>query len=142
MVSGEILDFIKEQKVASLSVSVNDMPYCFNCFYAVLEKEGCLVIKSGYGAQHMDMLEKNKQVAGTIIPDQVNPALLRGIQFSGRAIADNMTLAMQAAAAYYLRFPLSMAIPGKVWLVELTDIKFTDYTKGLNNKTSWQRSEK
>ena len=142
MDAGEILDFIKEHQLATICVSADDMPYCFNAFYSLMEKENYLVIKSAYGTRHMEMAEKNDKVAGTIIPDQVNPSLIRGIQFSGRAVTDNMALALQAAASYYLRFPLSMAIPGKIWMVELTDIKFTDYTKGLNYKATWQRSEK
>src|SRR5690606_3278984 len=104
MIDREILDFINKYKIATVCTSAGDKPYCFNGFYAVMEKEGFLVFKSAYSTRHMEMMAQNRQLAGTIIPEKADPMLLQGIQFTGTLIDEQITLAMQASAAYYLRY--------------------------------------
>jgi len=136
----EITGFINEQKVATVAcIDEAKMPYCFNCYYSFMEPEGLLVYKSSFNTRHEELLKLNKQVAGTIIPEQIEVATIRGIQFEGLLLEDSLELAMKASASYYLRFPFAMAVPGKLYLIQLDKIKFTDNTRGFGFKQQWQR---
>lgn len=135
----EITDFIREQKVASVCCVENDTPYCFNCYYSYLEQEGLLIYKSSFDTRHESILQKNKKVAGTIIPEQVEVAVIKGIQFEGVILSESFDLTMKASSSYYLRFPFAMAVPGKVQVIELLSVKFTDNTKGFGYKQHWKK---
>ncbi len=55
-----------------------------------METEGLLIYKSSYGTQHEKILELNNNVAGTIIPEEIDLATLRGIQFEGVLIKESI----------------------------------------------------
>jgi hypothetical protein len=134
-----IQDFIKECKVATVCVTDGEQPYCFNCYYSFIEREVFLVYKSSYGTQHEKLLEKNARVAGTIIPEQIDLTTLRGVQFEGEVLKDSFDISMKASAAYYLKFPFAMAVPGKIYVISLDKIKFTDNAKGFGFKQHWEK---
>jgi uncharacterized protein YhbP (UPF0306 family) len=139
MIDKEILGFIAENKVATICCVDNNAPYCFNCYYSFMEKEGILVYKSSIGTHHEGLLNKNGQVAGTIIPEQLEVAVIKGIQFQGELLTDSFDLTMKASAAYYLKFPFALAVPGKIYAIEMQTMKFTDNTKGFAHKQAWSR---
>ena len=134
----EIVDFINECKVATVCGALEDKPYCFNCYYSFMEQDGLLVYKSSFGTKHEKMLELNANVAGTIIPEQIDLATLRGIQFEGLLMKESIDITMKASSSYYLRFPFAMAVPGKIYIIELKKIKFTDNSKGFGYKQHWE----
>src|SRR5689334_8384484 len=112
MIDKDILEFIAENKVATVCcVDSEALPYCFNCYYSFMEKEGILVYKSSLGTHHEELLKKNTQVAGTIIPEHIEVAVIKGIQFRGVLLGETFDLTMKASAAYYLKFPFALAVP-------------------------------
>lgn len=135
----EFADFIAECKVATVCCVDNGVPYCFNCYYAFIEEEGLLIYKSSLGTKHEEILKYNKIVAGTIIPEEIVLAIIRGIQYEGILLDDDFQLNLKASAAYYLRFPFAMAIPGKLYVLALSAIKYTDNTKGFGYKKQWKK---
>ena len=135
----EILDFINECKVATVCGADEQQPYCFNCYYSFLENEGILIYKSSYGTHHEKILEQNALVAGTIIPEQIDLSTLRGVQFEGVMMKESFDIAMKASSSYYLRFPFAMAVPGKIYCIELKKIKFTDNARGFGHKQHWEK---
>lgn len=135
----EITDFIKDCKVATVCCTENDQPYCFNCYYAFMEQDGLLVYKSSFGTKHEKILENNVLVAGTIIPEAIDLATIKGIQFEGKLLKESLDISMKASSAYYLRFPFAMAVPGKIYVIEMDKIKFTDNTRGFGYKQHWER---
>ena len=135
--NSSIPDFIKEHNVASIACLEGDKPYCFNCFYAVIEQEFCLVFKSPFSTKHAKLLERNGNVAGTIAAEQLNPALIKGLQFEGVVVKEAMDISLKASAAYYMRYPMALAIPGKLWVVRITAAKLTDYSKGMGYTEEW-----
>lgn len=139
MIDNEILKFIQEQKVATVCCVEDNKPYCFNCYYSFMENEAFLIYKSSFGTKHEELLEKNNNVAGAIIPEQIEVAVIRGIQFQGVLLKDNMELTMKASASYYLRFPFAMAVPGKLYILEIHTMKFTDNTRGFGHKQEWKK---
>jgi len=139
MMDQNISAFIGEQKVATVACIDGQAPYCFNCYYAFLEQDGLLIYKSSFNSKHEKILQQNKQVAGTIIPEQIDLATLRGIQFEGNMLEDDFQLNLKISAAYYLRFPFAMSVPGKLYAVQLENVKFTDNSKGFGFKQHWSR---
>ena len=141
MIAQEIIDFITNNQVATICGSADDTPYCFNCMYATTEKNGYLVFKSSPDTRHADILMHNNKVAGTILPEKFEPTAIRGIQFEGVAVLEDEDSLAPATSAYYAKYPIAMAMPGKIWIVELLSIKFTDNTKGFGYKRAWSRYE-
>lgn len=139
MMDQEIAAFIAGQKVATVACASENIPYCFNCYYSFMEQEGLLVYKSSFGTHHEDLLSRNKRVAGTIIPEEISVATIRGIQFEGVLLDDQLDLSIKASSSYYLRYPFAMAMPGKIYVLEIRHIKFTDNTRGFGFKQEWTR---
>jgi uncharacterized protein len=135
----EILEFINQNKVATVACVSEGAPYCFNCYYSFLETEACLVYKSSFGTRHEELLKKNNLVAGTIIPEQVEVAVIKGIQFQGVLLGDSLERGIKASASYYLKFPFAMAVPGKLYVIEMQEVKFTDNTRGFGFKQQWKK---
>lgn len=139
MIDKEISEFLSSNQVATICCSVNNTPYCFNSFYAFLEKEGWLAFKTSTGTRHGEILELNHLVAGSVLPDQLDAAAIRGIQFEGIAYEEDEDSMTPAASAYYAQYPIGMALPGKIWIVELRTVKFTDNTRGFGHKQTWAK---
>ncbi len=125
--------------MATIACSEQDTPYCFNCYYSFIEQDGLLVYKSSFGTTHERVLKQNNKVAGTIIPEHIEVATIRGIQFTGMLLDDNMALSLKSSTSYHFKFPFAAAVPGKIYSIELHTIKFTDNTKGFGYKNHWRK---
>src|ERR1035438_4027773 len=119
MIDREIIDFISENHVATICCSENNMPWCFNCLYSVIDAEGYLVFKSSLGTRHGGILENNNKIAGSILPDQFDASAIRGIQFEGIVMEESETSLQGVATAYYTKYPIAMTMQGKLWIIEL-----------------------
>ncbi len=139
MIDEEIVAFINENKVATICTSNNDEPYCFNCYFSFLEKDGILVFKSSGLTKHDKMLQENAKIAGTIIPEKVDVVSIRGIQLEGVLLNENIELGLKSSTSYYLKYPFAMAMPGKLFAIQIDKMKFTDNTRGFGFKQSWER---
>lgn len=138
----KIIDFISRQTCASIcGVDENGNPLCFTCFYSFSSQNAWIIFKSSMDTAHARILQKNPSVAGTILPDKLEKHHLRGIQFEGSMLALDSHRAEQAAAYYYKKFPLALAIKGKIEIVQLNRVKFTDNQLGFGKKIIWERKE-
>ncbi len=135
----EIIGFLRSNIVATICCNDNGVPWCFNCFYALMEHEGIMIFKSGVESAHSAMLDHNHKVAGTVLPATINFAGLQGIQFDGMVLACNKYFLQEATNIYEQKFPMGVNMPGKIWAVELNKVKLTDNTKGFGYKNTWQR---
>ena len=135
----EIIEFIATNKVAAVCGAENNKPHCFNCFYAYMEEENCIVFKSSESTKHMNILSKNNVVAGTIHSPDISIAKVQGIQFDGIIVSKNNNL-FEAAKTYYARYPFALAVPGTLWIIRLNTIKYTNTVNGINNKLKWERA--
>jgi len=138
MIQTEITDFINSCKVATVCCVEEQEPHCFNCYYAFME-EDLLIYKSSFSTRHEKILEQHPVVAGTILPEEIDLATLKGIQFEGILLKEAFDITLKASSAYYLRFPFAMAVPGKIYILQLQKIKFTDNSKGFGYKTHWEQ---
>lgn len=135
----EIISFLRLQTNMTIAVAENNFPYCANCFYAFYKNENLLVFKSKPETIHVTIALKNRNVAGTIIPDSLNKSRIQGIQFTGYFLKPERKLFSSAKNTYYKKFPFAMVIPGELWAIELLTIKFTDSKAGFGKKMEWKR---
>ena len=137
-----IIHFLKEQSCANICcVDATGAPFCFSCFYAFHAEEGLLCFKSSPDTHHAQLMKANPQVAGTVLPDKLNKVLIKGIQFEGIIIPDYDPLAEAGRRCYIQSHPLSIAIPGEIWTIQINTIKLTDSSKVFGKKTRWARNE-
>ena len=138
-INTEILNFITANNVATVCGAENNKPYCFNCFYAVLEDEACIIFKSSENTRHMEILSANNNVAGTITSSSgTSLSRVEGVQFEG-IMTGKATAGLKAAKSYYLRYPFAITVPGHIWVLELHSLKYTRTVSGIKHKASWQR---
>ena len=141
MIDQEIIDFISDNHVATICCTENNTPWCFNCLYSILDTDGYLVFKSSLNTRHGILLENNNKIAGSILPDLFDASAIQGIQFEGVVIEDGESAISGAATAYYSKYPMAMPMPGKLWIIELKTLKFTDNTQGFGYKNSWKKQQ-
>jgi uncharacterized protein YhbP (UPF0306 family) len=136
-----IQKFITSQTCASICCIglQTKLPYCFSCYYAFNSKEGLLFFKSSATTHHSILISKNPFVSGTILPDKLNSLAVVGIQFEGVMLAVNNPIAAQAFKQYHTKHPLSLAIAGNMWTIQLTHIKMTDSSLGFGKKSIWDK---
>lgn len=135
----EIADFIKHSKAATIACINGKETYCFTCFYVLLEEKACIVFKSSLKTKHGPLMLQEPFVSGTIHPDQLKMTAIKGIQFTGELLEENHPLTHNASVNYYLHYPLSAAMDGRLWVIQLNWIKFTDNTRGFGFKQHWNR---
>ena len=135
----KISAFIKAQTALTIATSVDSIPYCATCFYAYLEEENLLVFKSDAETKHISDALINNNVAGSILVDKTEIGKIKGIQFNGTFLAPKGVQLKDAQKAYYFKYPYAAAMKGDLWVVELTEVKFTDNTLGFGKKLKWEK---
>lgn len=135
-----IIRFLQKQKVATICcIDSEGFPYCFNCFFSFDEKKGLLYFKSSPASAHGQYLAGNPAVAGTVLPDKLNPLALQGVQFEGNLLDDMNPLASKAYAHYHLKYPFAIAKAGTMYALAVNHLKMTDNSQGFGTKISWKR---
>jgi len=136
-----IIQFLQKQTCATICcVDEQEKPYCFSCFYAFNPEDGLLYFKSSANSHHSELMKKNPFIAGTILPDKLNKLIVKGIQFEGILLDSQHAMVKQSGSNYLKKHPISLAIPGEVWTVQISHIKMTDSTKGFGKKIAWKRA--
>ena len=135
-----IINFLSKQTCATVcSVDEEGKPWCFSCFYVFDPLQGLLFYKSSADTHHSVLLKRNPTVAGTVLPDKLNTLMIKGVQFEGVLLDALAPAATNAAANYYKKNPLAVAMPGEVWTIQVDRIKMTDSTLGFGKKVKWSR---
>lgn len=134
-----IASFLKEQTVVNFATSVNNQPYCASCYYAYIPGEEILAFKSDTDTKHIEDALKNNQVAGTVLPDKLITAKIKGIQFTGLFKKAEGPQGDKAKKGYLSKFPVSGIFRGTIWMIELSKVKFTDNTLVFGKKVLWER---
>ncbi len=137
-----ISKFISQQTVLSMASFDEAYPHCATCFYAYHEGWNAVVFKSDPGTNHIVLSQKHSLVAGTILPDTLKKGITQGIQFKGIFVTPTGQLEDDAEKVYYSKYPFARAMGGKVWVIELTDIIFTDKVFAIGKKLHWKKEGK
>jgi uncharacterized protein YhbP (UPF0306 family) len=136
-----VIEFIKNHHVLTLATCVNSTPYCSNMFYALLEKEFCLVFTSDKNTRHISEVSQNPVVAGSIVLETEIIGKIQGLQFCGTMIEASGKLKTKAITTYLKRFPYAALAGTPIWIVEITYTKFTDNRLGFGKKLVWNKEK-
>lgn len=137
MTDKRIISFFKKHHVLTIATTVDDEPWCANCFYVYLEEENALVFTTDPSTRHGKEFKKNALVAGSVVLETMIIGRIRGIQFQGTVSEPSGEIAKKVRIAYLKRFPAAMIMDTHLWIVRLTMIKMTDNRLGFGKKLIW-----
>ena len=137
MVDSRIVKFFRRHHVLTIATTINNEPWCANCFYVYLEEENALVFTTDTDTRHGQEFVKNPVVAGSVVLETMIIGKIRGIQFQGIVSEPEGNLALKAKFTYLKRFPPAALMDTHLWVVSLTHIKFTDNRLGFGKKLIW-----
>jgi hypothetical protein len=137
MVDSRIIQFFRKHHVLTIATTVEDEPWCANCFYVYLEEENALVFTTDAETRHGKEFVKNPNVAGTVVLETMVIGKIRGIQFQGVVSEPEGEMESKAKWAYLKRFPPAALMNTHLWIVKLTLIKMTDNRFGFGKKLLW-----
>jgi uncharacterized protein len=139
MIEERIRKFFRNHHVLTIATTIDNEPWCANCFYVYLEEENALVFTSGLETRHGQEFLKNPLVAGSVVLETMVIGKIRGIQFQGIVSLPKDQLAQKAKSAYLKRFPVAVLMDTTLWMVDLTIIKLTDNRLGFGKKLTWKK---
>lgn len=135
-----LIHFLQKQTCATICCSdENGNPYCFSCYYSFNNADGLLYFKSSPASQHSILLQKNRNIAGTVLPDKISKLITRGVQFQGELLDQFHSITKDAFANYHLRHPLAIGFKGNVYVIQINQVKMTDNSLGFGKKIIWER---
>jgi len=137
MTDSRIIKFFRKHHVLTIATTVNNEPWCANCFYVYLEDENSLVFTTGSDTRHGQEFFKNPRVAGSVVLETIVIGKIRGIQFQGDVSEPEGELLSKAKSAYLKRFPVAALMDTQLWIVKMTYIKMTDNRLGFGKKLIW-----
>jgi len=134
-----IIKFIKKHHVLTIATSVNNEPWCANCFYAYVEDENMFVFTTDDDTRHGQEFEENRLVAGSVVLETSIVGKIQGIQFQGKVSRPDEGLYKKVRKVYLKRFPVAALMDTSLWVVALTHVKLTDNRLGFGDKLVWER---
>ncbi len=137
MIDSRIIRFFRRHHVLTIATTVDNEPWCANCFYAYLEEENSLVFTTDADTRHGKEFLINPVVAGSVVLETLVIGKIRGIQFQGTVSEPEGELLNKAKWAYLKKFPPAALMDTHLWVVKLTKIKMTDNRLGFGKKLIW-----
>jgi hypothetical protein len=137
MIDRRIVRFFRKHHVLTIATSVENEPWCANCFYVYLEEENTLVFTTDIDTRHGKEFIKNPLVAGSVVLETMVIGKIRGIQFQGIVSEPEREMLSKAKWAYLKKFPPAALMDTHLWVVNLTLIKMTDNRLGFGKKLIW-----
>ena len=133
-----IVDFINEHHVLTLATVVENNPWCANCFYIYLEDENCLVFTSDDKTKHVQDVNANPNVGGSVVLETKTVGKIQGIQFRGTMERPAKAIENKVKKAYLKKFPYAVLMKTSLWVLKLNYIKMTDNRLGFGKKLIWE----
>ena len=132
-----ILEFIKEHHLLSISTCKDNLPHSANCFYAFDEKKFNFIIASDNCTRHIKELHVNPNFSVTIALETSEIGKIKGLQLSG--IIQKATTIEKAL--YIKTFPYALTLNPTLWTLHVKDLKFTDNRLGFGTKLIYKREK-
>jgi len=135
----EIVKFIKEHHVLTLAVASNSDLWCSHAFYEFLEDELLFIITSEEKTRHIQIAKASDSgmVAGAIALETEKIGLIRGLQFKAQIVKSDDSILGKYKLKYLSRFPYAILKGGDLWLLKITEAKYTDNRLGFGKKLNW-----
>ena len=137
MIDSRFIKFFRKHHVLTIATTVENEPWCANCFYIYLEEENALVFTTDADTRHGEEFLKNPLVAGSVVLETIVIGKIQGIQFQGLVSEPEGDMLSKAKWAYLKRFPPAVLMDTHLWMVKLTLIKLTDNRLGFGKKLIW-----
>ncbi len=137
MIDKKVIEFFRKHHVLTIATTVNNEPWCANCFYVYMEEENALVFTTDHDTRHGREFIINPKVAGSVVLETIAIGKIRGIQFQGLVSEPEGDMLSKAKTAYLKRFPPAILMDTHLWIVKLTHIKMTDNRLGFGKKIIW-----
>jgi uncharacterized protein len=137
IVDSRIVKFFRKHHVLTIATTVNNEPWCANCFYVYLEEENSVVFTTGGDTRHGKEFVGNPFVAGSVVLETIVIGKIRGIQFQGIVSEPEGDILSRAKSGYLKRFPVAALMDTRLWIVKLNYIKMTDNRLGFGKKLIW-----
>jgi uncharacterized protein YhbP (UPF0306 family) len=137
MIETRIIKFFRKHHVLTIATSVENEPWCANCFYVYLKDENSLVFTTDKDTRHGKEFLKNPLVAGSVVLETIRVGKIQGIQFQGVVSEPEEEILSKAKWAYLKKFPPAVLMDTHLWIVLLTLIKMTDNRLGFGKKILW-----
>ncbi|MDZ7633202.1 MAG: pyridoxamine 5'-phosphate oxidase family protein [Bacteroidales bacterium] len=102
-----IVKFLKKHHVLTVCSTVDDEPWCANCFYVYLEDENAFVFTSDSETRHGREFLLNSSVAGSVVLETGIIGKIQGVQFRGTVTIAEGERLRRAEKAYIKRFPVA-----------------------------------
>ncbi len=141
IINPKIISFIKDHHVLTVASTIDNVPWCANCFYVFLEDEAAFVFTTDDHTRHGQEFDKNPEVAGSVVLETSVIGKIQGIQFSGLAERPDKEFKLRAKKAYLKRFPVAALMNTSLWIIKLNHIKLTDNRLGFGKKLRWNREK-
>ncbi len=138
MIDSRVIRFFRKHHVLTIATTVENEPWCANCFYVYLEEEDALVFTTDIDTRHGKEFIKNPRVAGSVVLETMVIGKIRGIQFQGIVSEPEGEMLSKAKWAYLKKFPPAVLMDTHLWMVRLTFIKMTDNRFGFGKKVYWR----
>lgn len=134
-VDKRIVRFLRRHHVLTLATSAEGAPYCANAFYCYDTERNLLIFTSELSTQHARQMERNPEVAASVVLETRIVGRIQGLQLCGTVQrADGA-----ARRAYLARFPYAALAELTLWALAPHYLKFTDNTLGFGKKLIWKR---
>jgi uncharacterized protein len=137
MIDRRIIKFFRKHHVLTIATTIDNEPWCANCFYVYMEDENSLVFTTGGDTRHGKEFAGNPKVAGSVVLETLIIGKIRGIQFQGIVSEPEGDLLSAAKSSYLKRFPIAALMDTRLWVVKLSYIKMTDNRFGFGKKLIW-----
>jgi uncharacterized protein YhbP (UPF0306 family) len=140
MIDNKVIRFFRKHHVLTIATTVENEPWCANCFYVYLEEENVLVFTTDCDTRHGKEFAKNPLVAGSVVLETLMIGKIRGIQFQGIVSEPVGEMLSKARWTYLKKFPPAALMDTHLWVVKLTFIKMTDNRLGFGKKIEWTQT--
>ncbi len=135
----KITEFIHKHHVLTLATSINNIPWCANCFYVYSEEENAFIFTSDDETKHIRDVKKNNIVAGSVVLETSVVGKIQGIQFTGKMYLPENNLKKKAGKLYMKKYPFAKLMKTQLWILDLDLIKLTDNRLGFGKKLIWKK---
>ena len=137
MIDCRVIRFFRKHHVLTIATTVDNEPWCANCFYVYLEEENAIVFTTASDTRHGQEFIRNPLVAGSVVLETFVIGKIRGIQFRGIVSEPEGEMLSKARWAYLKKFPPAVLMDTHLWVVKLNFIKMTDNRLGFGKKLYW-----
>jgi len=135
----KIVTFLRKHHVMTLATSVDQQPWCANCFYAFNAEKMLLIFTSDFETRHIKEAMQNCKVAGNVVLETSVIGKIQGIQYTGELILPQGDEMEQVNSIYLKRFPFAVLMDTTLWEFRIDYAKMTDNRLGFGKKLIWER---